>query len=528
MNTPTTSPGSALAEVWPLSPMQQGMLYHTSLDEQAPDLHLIQQSQIIDGPLDPVLFRRSWAALLDRHAALRACFHRRKSGESVQLIPRRVELPWTEYDLSDLAEDAACAEVSAIAERERARRFDLTKAPLLRLALIRLGPERHCLVTTSHHVLTDGWSQRILESDLLAIYQAGGDAGGLKPAGSYRDYLAWLDGQDKEAARAAWRTELAGADGSSLGTPEAPGKAPELPVRAVVRHSPEFTSALVRFARRHGLTMNTLVQGAWALVLARLARRTDVVFGATVAGRPPELPGVEECAGLFINTVPVRVRLDGGQPVLRMLTELQQRQSALISHHHLGLPEIQKLGGASFDTILVFENYAGPAADAPGDLRLTLRDYHQASPYAIALGVMPGESLQTEAQYHPALIDARVAEDALHALTRVLERIVAEPAAVVGRLDVIGVAERGLTVERWNRTGDPVAASSAVELFGRQVAKAPEATAITAGDRSWSFGELDEWSGRLARVLTDRGVRRGDRVAVLLERSAEVLAAWLG
>ncbi|WP_281179760.1 amino acid adenylation domain-containing protein [Actinoplanes subtropicus] len=530
MTTSATSPASALAEVWPLSPTQEGMVYHSSFDDAAPDLHLIQESQFIDGPLDAALFRRSWEVLLDRHAALRACFHRRKSGETVQLIPRRVELPWAEYDLSDLAENDASAEVEVIAEKERARKFDLAKAPLLRLVLIRLGPARHCLITTSHHVLTDGWSQGILRSDLLDIYEAGGVLTGLKPAGSYRDYLAWLNRQDKEAARAAWRAELSGADGSALGTPEAPGKAPELPARRVIRHSPEFTSALVRFARRHELTLNTLVQGAWALVLSRLARRTDVVFGATVAGRPPELPGVEECAGLFINTVPVRVRLDGAQPVLRMLTELQQRQSALITHHHLGLPEIQKLGGASFDTILVFENYADPAAASGGArrLRLTLRDYHQASPYAIALGVTPGESLQTEAQYHPEMVGVRVAEDALDALTRVLGRIIAEPEAPVGRLDVVGAADRELTVERWNRTGEAVRASSPVELFRRQAAKAPDATAMVAGERSWSFRELDEWSGRLARALIDRGVRRGDRVAVMLERSAEVLAAWLG
>nr|ADU56040.1 hypothetical protein CA37-17 [uncultured organism CA37] len=510
--------------------MQEGMLYHALIDEQAPDLHLIQQSQIIDGPLDTVRFRRSWETLLNRHAALRACFHRRKSGETVQLIPRQVEFPWAECDLSDLAEDDALAEVIVIAEKERATRFDLAKAPLLRLMLIRLGPERHCLVTTSHHVLMDGWSRAILESDLLDIYEAGGVVSGLGPAGSYRDYLAWLGRQDKEAARSAWRAELSGADGSALGTPEGPGKAPELPAREVIRHSPEFTSALVRFARRHGLTLNTVVQGAWALVLARLARRTDVVFGATVAGRPAELPGVEECVGLFINTVPVRVRLDGGQPVLEMLTELQQRQSALIAHQHLGLPEIQKLGGASFDTIVVFENYADPAvaSNTPRSLSLTLQDFHQASPYVITLGVMPGASLETEVQYHPEMLDARVAEEALHGLVRVLERMVAEPGAVVGRLDVVGEPGRELTIKRWNETGDAVGASSAVDLFRRQVQRAPDATAMTAGDRSWSFKELDEWSGRLARALTDRGVRRGDRVAVMLERSAEVLAAWLG
>jgi amino acid adenylation domain-containing protein len=507
--------------------MQEGMLYHASLDDEAPDLHLIQQTLIIDGSLDPARFRRSWEIVLHRHAALRACFHRRKSGETVQLIPREVRLPWTDHDLSGLAEADALAEVEVLAKQERARKFDLTRPPLLRLMLIRLGQDRHCLVTTSHHLLIDGWSRAIIESDLLDIYAAGGVAAGLRPAGSYANYLGWLGRQDKQAAREAWRAELAGADGSALGIPEKPGRAPGLPAHEVFRHSADFTAALTDFARRHGLTLNTVLQGAWALVLARLARRTDVVFGAVVSGRPAELPDAEQVVGLFINTVPVRVRLDGGQPVLRMLTELQERQSALTTHHHLGLPEIQKLGEASFDTIVVFENYADPNPNT-GDLRLTLKDFQQATPYAITLGVLPGERLETELQYHPDVLDAHLAREALDGLTRVLTRMIAEPDTAVGRLDVVGEVRRDQVVRRWNESGAVVDAPSAVDLFRRQVARTPDATAMVAGGRTLTFAELDEWSGRLARALRDRGARRGDRVGVVLERSVELIAAWLG
>lgn len=530
MNTPTTSSGMALAEVWPPSPMQEGILYHLALDAEAPDTYRIQQTLTIDGPIDPERFRTSWQTLLNRHAALRACFHQRKSGEMVQLIPREVKLPWEERDLSHLAEQDALAEVTVLAEKERAKKFELAKPPLLRLMLIRLGPAKHCLVTTSHHLVMDGWSRAILESELLEIYAAGGVASGLPSARSYRDYLAWLDRQDKETARAAWRAELAGAERSALGIPERAKKAPGQQAREAIGYSTDFTSTLTEFARGHGLTLNTLVQGAWALVLARLARRRDVVFGAVVSGRPAELPGVEHVVGLFINTVPVRVRLDGGQSVRQMLTELQERQSALISHQHLGLQEIQKFPGASFDTIVSFENYVDPAAKSDSDrgLRLSLKEFHQSAPYAILLGIMPGESLQTEVEYQPAQVDAQVAKEALHGLARVLERMVAEPDAPVGRLDGVSDVGRELVVERWNDSGDAISAPSAVDLFRRQVERAPDATAVTAGDRVWSYAELDVWSGRLARVLTDRGVRRGDRVGVVLERSAEVLAAWLG
>jgi nonribosomal peptide synthetase CepB len=520
----------ALAEVWPPSPMQEGILYHLALDDGAPDTYGIQQTLIIDGPMDAERFRKSWQALLDRHAALRAGFVRRKTGEMVQLIPREVKLPWEERDLSHLAEQEALAEVTVIAAQERAKRFDVAKPPLLRLTLIRLAPEKHCLVTTSHHLVMDGWSRALLESELLKIYAAGGVATSLPSARSYRDYLAWLDRQDKESAREAWRAELAGAERAPLGIPEKSRKAPGKQAREALRYSPEFTSALGDFARRHGLTLNTLVQGAWALVLARLARRRDVVFGAVVSGRPAELPGVEQVVGLFINTVPVRVRLDGEQSVVRMLTELQERQSALISHQHLGLQEIQKLPGAGFDTILSFENYADPAAKSGSDreLRLSLKEFHQSAPYAILMGVIPGESLRTEVEYLPELVDDHTATEVLHGLFRVLQQMIAEPESPVGRLDMVSDAGRELVVERWNEVGDAITASSPVELFLQQVEKAPHATAVTAGGRDWSYAELDQWSGRVARALIEAGVRRGDRVGVVLERSAEVVAAWLG
>nr|ACJ60949.1 VEG7 [uncultured soil bacterium] len=530
MNTSTTSSGSALAEVWPLSPMQAGMVYHASLDDEGPDIHVIQHSQYIDGPLDAARFRKSWEVLLGRHAALRASFQRRKNGETVQVIPRQVKLPWAERDLSGLAEDHAQAEINKVADSERAKKFDLTRPPLLRLVLIRLGPDKHCLVTTSHHLLIDGWSRAILESDLLAIYAAGGVATKLRPAGSYGNYLAWLGRQDKEAAREAWRAELAGADESALRIRERPRLASGLPTKEVLNHSPEFLSSVVEFARRHALTLNTVVQGAWALVLARLMRRRDVVFGAVVSGRPAELPGAQQTVGLFINTVPVRVQLDGGQTVLQMLTELQERQSGLMSHHHLGLPEIQKIDGASFDTIVVFENYADPAteSDSPSGISVSLREFHQATPYAITLGVLPGESLDTLLEYQPEIIDDQVAKQALHRLARVLERMIAEPETAVGRLDVVTDAERELVVERWNETGAVAYAPTAVDLFRQQVEKTPDATAVQAADQTWSYAELDQWSDRLAGALTDRGVRRGDRVGVVLERSPEVLATWLG
>ncbi|MEV6752602.1 amino acid adenylation domain-containing protein [Streptomyces sp. NPDC051214] len=530
--------GSALAEVWPLSPLQEGLLFHADFHGQGPDVYTVQNILAVDGPLDADRFRASWEALLTRHAALRASFQRRRTGEAVQLITREVVLPWSEADVSDLPEAAARAETERLAERERVRRIDPAAAPLMRLLLIRTGERRHRLVMTSHHILMDGWSAPVLLDELAEIYAAGGDASGLTPVTSYREYLAWLSRQDKEAARAAWKAELAGADEPTLVVGPTHPAHGDTPVQKRSSHlTAKTTEALAALARAHGLTTNTVVQGAWAMVLARLAGRTDVVFGATVAGRPPELPGADSMIGLFINTLPVRVRLDGSQPLLDMLHELQERQSALLAHQHLGLPEIQQLAGpgAGFDTLLVYENYPRPPTEAPTPdaITLTTVDSRQATHYPLSIGVAPGERLRVDVTYQPGLVDEAVGDALGGLLTVVLERMVADPSAEVGRIGVtnsLPVRGPGAPAEvpvTPPSVALPTTGVSVPQLIADRVAQAPGAVAV-GGVRALSYAELWDRAGRWAVHLSSRGVRRGDRVAVVMERSADLVAVLLG
>ncbi|MFH8344483.1 amino acid adenylation domain-containing protein [Streptomyces sp. NPDC018045] len=534
-STPATGPaagkGSALAEVWPLSPLQEGMLFHAGFGDQGPDIYVIQRTLTIDGPLDPARWRASWQALIGRHAALRASFHRRKSGEAVQLVTREAALPWREVDLSGLPEADALAEVGRLAAGECAQRFDLGVAPLLRVLLGRLGADRHCMVLTAHHILLDGWSMPILFDEATTVYAAGGDPAVLPRTASYRDYLAWLGRQDKGAARAAWRAELAGDGEPTLVVPADPARTPVLPEQAKADLPASLTRALTELARRHGLTVNTVVQGAWAMLLARLSGRDDVVYGTTVAGRPPELPGVESTVGLFINTVPVRVRLDAGQPVVELLKDVQARQSALLPHQHLGLADIQKHAGpgAGFDTLVVYENYPRPAAEsaAPGTLSFTTLDLRQATHYPLTLGILPGDRLEIEVSYRPDLVPAEPARALPGRLVRVLEQVVANPSVPVGRVGVLDAAERHRAVaEGVPATAGPSAAS-VPELFAARAASAPDAVAVTDGRRTVRYGELDTASDRLAVYLRGSGVGRGDRVAVVMERSADLVVALL-
>jgi hypothetical protein len=310
-----------------------------------------------------------------------------------------------------LLNDAGRAErLAGILAQDRAERFDLGAAPLLRFTLIRLAPDRHRLVLTNHHILMDGWSTPVLVQELFTLYAQRDNAGALPRVTPYRDYLAWIAAQDRDAAIAVWRDALAGLDAATRVAAHDPGRAPIMPEQITLALSEPLTTALSLAARRQGLTLNTLVQAAWAILLGRMTGRDDVVFGVTVAGRPPEIAGIERMVGLFINTLPLRIKLPPAKSLATFLREVQESQSGLAAQQHLGLAEIQNLAGLGdlFDTLMVFESYPvdrdGLAAGAAG-LRLTDISGRDATHYPLSLAATPGERLQLRLDYRPDLFD---------------------------------------------------------------------------------------------------------------------------
>ncbi|WP_158751592.1 non-ribosomal peptide synthetase [Streptomyces bicolor] len=552
-----------LVDVWSLSPLQQGLLYHATYDDQSPDLYEGRRILALDGPLDVERLRASWRAVLHRHPILRASFHQQDSGEAVQVIARDVDLPWHEADLTGLTEAEARAGLDRLVSDDGSRRLDVTRAPLLRLTLVRLGEHRHVQIVTSHHIVTDGWSLPVLIGEVSALYEAGGDVRALPPATSYREYLAWLGTQDKEAAREAWRAEFAGADEPTLVAPGEQGRVPTVPARVAFEFTEELTGAVAELARERGLTVNTVVQGAWALVLARLAGRTDVVFGATFAGRPAELPRVESMIGLFINTLPVRVRIDGDRPVAELLDDLQRRQVALMAHQHIGVPEIRRFAGpgAVFDALFVYENYPRPRLAEPTPDTLTIRPGGKpddTAHYPLTLVAVPGDRLHGELIYRPEVFGQEWAEQVTASLSYVLEQLTGDPQAPVAGIGVLSPARRELVVDTWSGTRAPVEAAPLPELFRRQVRRSPDAAALVsrdpaattpasattdapdapdsprpadgrldAGERTLTYTELETAAGRLARYLADAGVGPEVRVAVLVPRSEAMVVSVL-
>ncbi|WP_433472859.1 amino acid adenylation domain-containing protein [Spirillospora sp. CA-142024] len=522
---------SQLEDILPLSPLQQGLFFH-ALYDSGHDVYTAQIVFDLRGPLDVNALRAAAAALLRRHANLRAGFRQRKEGSPVQVVHRTVRSPWRDEDLSALPEPERESRARELADAERARPFDMTKPPLLRFLLIKLADGLHRMVFTNHHILLDGWSTPVLQTELFALYLAKGDDTGMPRVTPYKNYLTWLAAQDRSAAEDAWRRSLDRVHEPTLVAPGAPQPGTATPGRVRTSLTEELTSALSARARTHGVTLNTVLQLAWGTLLGRLTGSTDVVFGAAVSGRPAELPGVEQMIGLFINTLPIRVRVRPADTVAEALTRLQDEQAALMPHHHLGLSDIQRLTGAGtlFDTMTVLENYPFDPDAAGIDLGgLTLHDVdgYDASHYPLTLAAVPGRALSLRIDHRTDPFSGAAAERLMRRLTRVLEAVAHHPDLPLARIDVLDDEERAHVLRDWQGAQTERGPGTLTARFAEQRARTPDAIAVQAGGESLTYAELDARAGRLARRLTGLGVGPETPVAVLLERSADTVVVSL-
>ncbi len=537
----------ALDDILPLTPLQEGLLFHTLLDTEGLDLYTSQLTVDFDGPLDPAAMRAAGQGVLDRHGSLRAAFRARKAGGYAALIPRRVELPWREVDLTGHDDPGKRDhELARLLDEEQGTPFDPAVPPLLRATLVRLAPEAYRLVLTHHHIILDGWSVPLLVQELCAHYAAGGAAPGLAPVPPFRSYLTWLGAQDRSAAESAWRSALAGLAGPTRVAPADHSRAGEVPA-AVVRTLDAATSArLAAAARGAGATVSTALQFAWGAALATLTGSQDVVFGTTIAGRPPELDGVADMIGLFINTVPVRVRLDLADTLAGNLRRLQDETTRLLDHQHLGLADVQRVAGHGelFDTVTVVENWPETLpVDRAGNVALTGMANRDATHYPLYLIARPGEHVELRLFHRPEAIDAATVGRVADWLVRVLEAVAADPARPLAALDVLSAQERDRVLRRWNDTAAEVPADTLTGLLAAQCSRTPNAVAVVADGASPSlrvgrhdtasrveltYAELHARAGRLARMLAERGVGAESVVAVSVPRSADLMVALLG
>ncbi|TCJ94564.1 non-ribosomal peptide synthetase [Nocardia alba] len=505
-----------LAELLPLSPLQEGLLFH-AIRDGADDVYTLSARVDLHGPVDGPRLSAAFDTVVGRHPTMAAAFHYEGLDQPVQAVPRAVGMPWREIDLSGLPLRAARAAADRLETEATRHRFAVDRSPMLRATLIHMPDAAHRLVLNTHHLVIDGWSTPIVLREVLATYH--GDE--LPSAASYSDYLAWIGTRDRAAVRAAWARRLHGLDAPTL-------------VRTETSRDREFrqwqvplpeslATALAELGRRRGLTMNTLVQGTWALVLAALTGRTDVVFGATVSGRPAELPGVAGIVGLFANTVPVRCAFEPERALLEQWAQLQQNQFEMQEFDYAGLAEIERIAGLGtlFDTLVAFENFpnSGPGQPDSHELRRGEFHNHGNTHYPMTLIAPPGEQLELVIWYDRAAVHdttlARIGDRIGAILTAVTTATEPTPAQFLEPL----VAESAISRTRLTVAEQPDPTGRTLADWGTPVD--PTAPAITAEGVTIDFGEFDSRVNRLARWLVSRGVGPETVVAVAMPRTID-------
>ncbi|NDJ57519.1 amino acid adenylation domain-containing protein [Enterobacteriaceae bacterium 4M9] len=519
-----------IKDILPLSPLQKGLLFQMLYDTQGSDAYQVQQVFQLNGPLDSGKLKQAAATLLARHPHLSAGFEYESVDTPVQLILSGLDLPWRERDLSSLVPPERDQAFAALLEADYDERFSPDAPPLLRFTLVKFAPQQHFLIFTNHHLLLDGWSVPVLLQEFFTLYSEDASGLTLPPAVPYRDYLQWVTSRNEDEMRAVWRDALHELDAPTL---VAKGRVTEnlQPNLLHKKMDSVRTQQLNQCARQLGITVNTLLQGAWGVLLGEMTGRSDVVFGITVSGRPGELPGVERVVGLLINTVPLRLNYSLAETFGAMLQRLQAEQTRLLDYQYLDLTTIQTDAGYGdlFDTLMVFENYPlieqndSQSAQA---LSISMSSHHggDASHYPLGLVAVPGEHLSLRFSSLPDLLDdssvAALAERYMH----IVDAIIDNPQQVIGSLPLMQSWEMPTLL---SQPPSHWATLTLHEVFEQRVQDDPDAVALSLGDECLSYRELNARANHLSRLLVSHGVGSEDVVALALPRSIEMIVGLL-
>ncbi|GAA1407038.1 hypothetical protein AUR04nite_04310 [Glutamicibacter uratoxydans] len=532
MTAPTTEASHdepEIIDVLPLAPLQYGLLFHALADPEALDVYTMQSTYRFAAPVDVTALRTACATLLERHPILRAGFAHEQFDTPVQFIPAAVPLPWRELDLSGAP--AAQRELERLQVDERQQKFEMSRPPLIRFAYADLGEDGGALVVTNHHILIDGWSDALLVTELLRHYRAGGREKSLGEPAQFRQYLQWLQDQDTEAARGTWRGQLAGLSGGTLVAPPAAQRAAVLPEVVEQQLPAGLSDELIALARSARVSINTVYSLAWSLALRRLTGQDTVVFGSTVSGRPPELSGVDEMIGLFLNTVPVVTELDPHTQVGDLLRQVQSRQGESLQAQFVGLSTIQQDAGigALFDTLYVMRNTPEDDQELDTlsqDTGLLEIDGGDATHYPLTFIVHPDEIYRLILAYQGECFCADSAQEIVDSVISTLGALAAHADQPLGTaLAAVNTVGRPAILAGTDRQ---LADASLVQLLERTAAAHPERPALIDGPQVLDYAGLWAEVSSIACWLSGQGIGAGSKVGIGLERSNRFVTSIFG
>ena len=527
----------AEADAYPLTPMQHAMLHRTLRDPRG-GFYIQQYVCTLREPLRLAGYRSAWQRLADRHPVLRTSFHMDALPEPLQRVAPFARLAWTEHDWRALPAEAREEGLRRFLIEDRFTPFRLENPPLSRFALFRFADEEYRLVWTSHHALIDGHARRILLREVFEDYDAQVAGRTFVPAErrAFGDYVRWRENAEPADARAFWEAELRGFESPNEMVPEAAARGPETRETHRWELSAELDSALRDLVQREEVTLNAVLQGAWALLLSRYTGDLDVVFGATRACRRGGFDGASGVVGLLTNTVPVRVRLDMGSSVAGYLEAMRLPWVRMRPYERTYLARVQEWSGVPAGTPL-FQTMLGFEAETTARVLRRLgegwrqRGFELAQwlPYPLAVLAHGGETISFEVAYDPARIGAPAVRRLGGHLTRILAAFAEDAGQPLGGIGILPPGERRHLLEELNPAAAPFDAPACIHpLIQAQAARTPDATAVVFEGESLTYEELERRSNQLAHWLRARGVGAEVRVGVCMERSLELVIALVG
>lgn len=531
-----TARGRNVEAVYPLTPAQAGILFHV-VYENSPSLYVQQYSVALEGPIDPMLLKRAWDLVIGRHQAMRALFIWEGRERPLQIIRSSVEPEWIVEDWRATAAGQQAEALDAFLTEDRQRGFRLDQAPLMRFGLFRLTDRRYRFVWSHHHLILDGWSLGLVMKEVIECYTSLQDDTpvALPPPARFGSFIEWLeDRNESDREDVFWRRYLDGFDRTNL-----------LPHLGIGRHerwarsqaeishpiAEELRVVVEDFGRRHALTLSTVMRAAWALVLSRYTGDDDVVFGSTFSGRPTTLPGSLDTVGLFLNTLPVRIRIDAENRIEDWLQRIQQDQATMTDFESNPLAEVKRHAAIDpdqelFESLLVIENIPDPG-QMSGPFDQSDARYHQQSNYPLVALVMPGHEFRVVCLYDDERFTPAFVTNLLRHFEAVINEICTRPYGTVGEIDFFAPRDLARVLIDWNRAEFEIPHASILDMIEPHFRSARNAPAAVSDSQRLTYGELDQRSSSLAMRLMDVGVDAGDRVVIEMARSPMMLVAML-
>ncbi|MCV6638057.1 amino acid adenylation domain-containing protein [Candidatus Albibeggiatoa sp. nov. NOAA] len=518
--------------IYPLSPMQQGMLFEALYSKDS--YYYIEQVSfsITRQGFDPQQFMAAWQHIVNKYQTLRSLFVWEKTKKPLQIILKQLELHPQLLDWTTVAEQEQAAQLQKLLQQDRNTAFEVEAPPLMRFYFVQLAADKWHFIWTHHHLLMDGWSLGIVLKDLFEYYQAITQQKPLhiQPTKHYANYVQWLAKQDANKAQQFWQDNLKDAQirqyfNSSSKTPCYSERKFSLPE--------QLQKDIQQLTQQHQLTFFTIMQGAWAFLLSRYANQNDVMFGTTVSGRTPEIPQVESIVGLLINTLPVRVQI-GEQPLVDWLKHLQQQHTEREQFAYLPLAHIQTMTGIKqgqklFDSLLIVENYPLDQSVKQYAELINIQNFDVAEkiPYPLLIGFLPHLQLQVRFTYDANQFDDAAIQQLFEHFQFILTQFVAQPTQALHQFSLLTEKDK-TQLEQWNQTEKTYPQQCVHQLFEQQVTQTPDAIAAIFEDENLTYQQLNEKSNQLAHYLQSLGVKTETLVGVCVERSLDMLVSLLG